>query len=92
VLWNKTARVTVEVDLTLDKDGEKSFCITCQTRMITPRSLHLNSASAPYHSQQPPQLQDTAALPVPQHVALNHLYSTAIKDMMVLGINAKVQE
>lgn len=35
----------------------------------------------------PPQLQDTAALPVPQHVALNHLYCTAIRDnMMVLGI------
>jgi 5'-AMP-activated protein kinase regulatory beta subunit len=34
-----------------------------------------------------PQLQDTAALPVPQHVALNHLYCTAIKDnMLVLGI------
>lgn len=38
----------------------------------------------------PPQLQDTAALPVPQHVALNHLYCTAIKDnMMVLGITQR---
>uniref|UniRef100_A0A7S0C984 Association with the SNF1 complex (ASC) domain-containing protein n=1 Tax=Proboscia inermis TaxID=420281 RepID=A0A7S0C984_9STRA len=37
-----------------------------------------------------PQLQDTAALPVPQHVALNHLYCTAIKDnMMVLGITQR---
>ena len=34
----------------------------------------------------PPQLTDTAKLPVPQHVALNHLYCTAIRDnMMVLG-------
>jgi 5'-AMP-activated protein kinase, regulatory beta subunit len=38
----------------------------------------------------PPQLQDTTALPVPQHVALNHLYCTAIKDnMMVLGITQR---
>lgn len=38
----------------------------------------------------PPQLTDTAALPVPQHVALNHLYCTAIKDnMMVLGITQR---
>jgi len=37
-----------------------------------------------------PQLSDTAALPVPQHVALNHLYCTAIKDnMMVLGITQR---
>lgn len=40
----------------------------------------------------PPQLQDTAALPVPQHVALNHLYCTAIRDnMMVLGITQRFQ-
>jgi 5'-AMP-activated protein kinase regulatory beta subunit len=38
----------------------------------------------------PPQPQDTAGLPVPQHVALNHLYCTAIKDnMMVLGITQR---
>lgn len=38
----------------------------------------------------PPQLKDTAALPVPQHVALNHLYCTAIRDnMMVLGITQR---
>jgi len=38
----------------------------------------------------PPQLADTAALPVPQHVALNHLYCTAIKDnTMVLGITQR---
>ena len=37
-----------------------------------------------------PQLSDTAALPVPQHVALNHLYCTAIKDnMMVLGVTQR---
>jgi 5'-AMP-activated protein kinase regulatory beta subunit len=37
-----------------------------------------------------PQLNDTSALPVPQHVALNHLYCTAIKDnMMVLGITQR---
>ena len=34
----------------------------------------------------PPPTDDTAMLPVPQHVSLNHLYCTAIKDgMMVLG-------
>jgi 5'-AMP-activated protein kinase regulatory beta subunit len=37
-----------------------------------------------------PSLTDTAALPVPQHVALNHLYCTAIKDnMMVLGVTQR---
>jgi 5'-AMP-activated protein kinase, regulatory beta subunit len=38
----------------------------------------------------PPQLRDTAALPAPQHVALNHLYCTAIRDnTMVLGITQR---
>lgn len=50
---------------------------------------------SPYHgfiphsrsSTQAPQVTDTATLSVPQHVELNHLYCTAIKDgMMVLGI------
>ena len=37
-----------------------------------------------------PQLSDTASLPIPKHVALNHLYCTAIKDnMMVLGITQR---
>jgi hypothetical protein len=37
-----------------------------------------------------PSLTNTAALPVPQHVALNHLYCTAIKDdMMVLGVTQR---
>eukprot|EP00636_Phaeomonas_parva_P003639 CAMPEP_0118888190 /NCGR_PEP_ID=MMETSP1163-20130328/25567_1 /TAXON_ID=124430 /ORGANISM="Phaeomonas parva, Strain CCMP2877" /LENGTH=274 /DNA_ID=CAMNT_0006826753 /DNA_START=155 /DNA_END=979 /DNA_ORIENTATION=- len=36
---------------------------------------------------------DTLALPVPQHVALNHLYCTAIKDgMMVLGITQRYKQ
>lgn len=34
--------------------------------------------------------RDAAALPVPQHVALDHLYCTAIKDgMMVLGVTER---
>jgi len=38
----------------------------------------------------PPKISDTASLPLPQHVALNHLYCTAIKDnMMVLGITQR---
>jgi 5'-AMP-activated protein kinase regulatory beta subunit len=37
-----------------------------------------------------PALTDTASLPIPQHVALNHLYCTAIKDnMMVLGVTQR---
>ncbi|GMH55143.1 hypothetical protein TrST_g2860 [Triparma strigata] len=37
-----------------------------------------------------PSLTDTASLPTPQHVALNHLYCTAIKDnMMVLGVTVR---
>jgi len=38
----------------------------------------------------PPLLHDTGVLPKPQHVALNHLYCTAIKDkMMVLGVTQR---
>mmetsp|Transcript_56822 Transcript_56822/g.112227 ORF Transcript_56822/g.112227 Transcript_56822/m.112227 type:complete len:157 (-) Transcript_56822:312-782(-) len=40
-----------------------------------------------------PQVNDSAALMVPQHVALNHLYCTAIKDgMMVLGVTQRHEE
>jgi len=40
----------------------------------------------------PPQ-GDASALPVPQHVALNHLYCTAIKDgMMVLGVTLRYKQ
>uniref|UniRef100_A0A7S2WI24 Association with the SNF1 complex (ASC) domain-containing protein n=1 Tax=Rhizochromulina marina TaxID=1034831 RepID=A0A7S2WI24_9STRA len=40
-----------------------------------------------------PSVSDTAALPTPQHVALNHLYCTAIKDgMMVLGATQRYRE
>jgi len=38
-------------------------------------------------------VSDTASLPIPQHVALNHLYCTAIKDgMMVLGVTQRYRE
>mmetsp|Transcript_3424 Transcript_3424/g.10588 ORF Transcript_3424/g.10588 Transcript_3424/m.10588 type:complete len:203 (-) Transcript_3424:105-713(-) len=41
----------------------------------------------------PPTGGDPAALPVPQHVALNHLYCTAIKDgMMVLGVTLRYRQ
>ncbi|DAZ95981.1 TPA: hypothetical protein N0F65_009282 [Lagenidium giganteum] len=40
----------------------------------------------------PPSV-DCRLLPVPQHVALNHLYCTAIKDgMMVLGITQRYKQ
>ena len=40
-----------------------------------------------------PPVNDAAALAVPQHVALNHLYCTAIKDgMMVLGVTQRYTE
>ena len=52
-----------------------------------------------YHKEPPPLPphlrhiilnKDHATLPVPQHVALNHLYCTAIKDgMMVLGMTQR---
>jgi len=41
----------------------------------------------------PPPQGDPNALPVPQHVALNHLYCTAIKDgMMVLGVTLRYKQ
>jgi 5'-AMP-activated protein kinase regulatory beta subunit len=40
-----------------------------------------------------PPVNDPAALTVPQHVVLNHLYCTAIKDgMMVLGVTQRYSE
>lgn len=40
-----------------------------------------------------PPVKDAAALSIPQHVALNHLYCTAIKDgMMVLGITQRYRD
>lgn len=40
-----------------------------------------------------PPVNDAASLAVPQHVALNHLYCTAIKDgMMVLGVTQRYNE
>ncbi|CAM9683973.1 unnamed protein product [Ectocarpus sp. 8 AP-2014] len=40
-----------------------------------------------------PPANDPSALPVPQHVALNHLYCTAIKDgMMVLGMTERYKQ
>lgn len=40
-----------------------------------------------------PPANDSTALPVPQHVALNHLYCTAIKDgMMVLGMTQRYKQ
>ena len=40
-----------------------------------------------------PPSGDPNALPVPQHVALNHLYCTAIKDgMMVLGVTLRYRQ
>jgi len=81
-----------DTDLTTrpDKDGEV-FSQTMPdmdeyTKEPPPLPPHLRHIIL----NKPPQLQDTAALPVPQHVALNHLYCTAIKDnMMVLGITQR---
>ena len=73
-----------------DPDGE-TFTHTMPdlddyTKDPRPLPLHLRHIIL----NKPPQLLDTAALPVPQHVALNHLYCTAIKDnMMVLGITQR---
>ena len=40
-----------------------------------------------------PIASDSAALMTPQHVSLNHLYCTAIKDgMMVLGVTQRHEE
>jgi 5'-AMP-activated protein kinase regulatory beta subunit len=80
----------VEVDPALDKDGEvfshNMPDMDDYTKEPPPLPPHLRHIIL----NKPPQLQDTAALPVPQHVALNHLYCTAIKDnMMVLGITQR---
>mmetsp|Transcript_4929 Transcript_4929/g.6497 ORF Transcript_4929/g.6497 Transcript_4929/m.6497 type:complete len:295 (-) Transcript_4929:259-1143(-) len=49
-----------------------------------------NPQSTPGQPPQAAPVRDPAALPTPQHVALNHLYCTAIKDgMMVLGMTQR---
>jgi 5'-AMP-activated protein kinase, regulatory beta subunit len=70
-----------------DKDGEHNMPdLDDYTKEPPPLPPHLRHIIL----NKPPQLQDTAALPVPQHVALNHLYCTAIKDAtMVLGITQR---
>lgn len=73
-----------------DKDGEifshNTPDVYDYTKEPPPLPPHLRHIIL----NKPPQLQDTAALPVPQHVALNHLYCTAIRDnMMVLGITQR---
>jgi 5'-AMP-activated protein kinase regulatory beta subunit len=41
----------------------------------------------------PPPTADPLALPIPQHVSLNHLYCTAIRDgMMVLGATQRYRQ
>ncbi|OWZ02518.1 5'-AMP-activated protein kinase, beta subunit [Phytophthora megakarya] len=53
------------------------------------RHIILNKALAAHYLEQ----VDGRLLPVPQHVALNHLYCTAIKDgMMVLGITNRYKQ
>eukprot|EP00934_Nitzschia_sp_Nitz4_P007376 Nitzschia sp. Nitz4//scaffold274_size25273//4168//5115//NITZ4_008324-RA/size25273-processed-gene-0.11-mRNA-1//-1//CDS//3329545272//7366//frame0 len=73
-----------------DKDGEvfsqKMPDLDEYTKEPPPLPPHLRHIIL----NKPPQLKDTTALPVPQHVALNHLYCTAIKEnMMVLGITQR---
>lgn len=77
-------------DAMTDKDGEvfshNMPDVDDYTREPPPLPPHLRHIIL----NKPPQLHDTASLPVPQHVALNHLYCTAIKDnMMVLGITQR---
>jgi 5'-AMP-activated protein kinase beta subunit, interaction domain len=61
--------------------------------------FHLSSFTSlppffsPLSLTQPTPTTDPMALPVPQHVSLNHLYCTAIKDgMMVLGATQRYKE
>ena len=56
------------------------------------RRLLLPLSPPPPHTQVTGSA-DPLALPVPQHVALNHLYCTAIKDgIMVLGATQRYKE
>ena len=85
-----TTTTTTDLAMVQDPDGEvyghSMPDLDEYTKEPPPLPPHLRHIIL----NKPPQLTDTAALPVPQHVALNHLYCTAIKDnMMVLGITQR---
>ena len=70
-----------------ERHGRRAAYIRARPRPPLPphlRHIILNKA---------PPSNDPNALPVPQHVALNHLYCTAIKDgMMVLGVTLRYRQ
>jgi len=81
-----TTTITVAIDKEEDLFQQTTPDLDEYTKEPPPLPPHLRHIIL----NKAPSLTDTAALPVPQHVALNHMYCTAIKDnMMVLGVTQR---
>ena len=88
--------------------GDDNFFEKSKERKIPDEEFRQNIPDLDEYTKEPPALPphlrhiilnreaptaDPLALPVPQHVTLNHLYCTAIKDgMMVLGATQRYKE
>jgi len=88
--------------------GDENFFEKSKERKIPDFEFRQNIPDLDEYTKEPPALPphlrhiilnreaptaDPLALPVPQHVTLNHLYCTAIKDgMMVLGATQRYKE
>eukprot|EP01041_Mallomonas_annulata_P012515 gene12515-26370_t len=88
--------------------GDDKFFEKSKERKVQEEEFHRNIPDLDEYTKEPPSLPphlrhiilnkpspsaDPLALPSPQHVSLNHLYCTAIKDnMMVLGVTKRYKD
>jgi 5'-AMP-activated protein kinase regulatory beta subunit len=88
--------------------GDDNFFEKSKERKVPVEEFRQNIPDLDEYTKEPPSLPphlrhiilnreaptaDPLALPVPQHVTLNHLYCTAIKDgMMVLGATQRIRD
>lgn len=98
----------IDVSEFLPYIGDEKFFEKSKERKVADEEFHRNIPDLDEYTKEPPSLPphlrhiilnkpspsaDPLGLPSPQHVSLNHLYCTAIKDnMMVLGVTKRYRE